>query len=84
MKNQLKKSLIYSVKKSLVSDKEVALLYSGGTDSQSLYDILPSSKQKKIKLFNLKFENFAEKTKIKNKTNLRSFILKKKRFFLII
>ena len=77
----IKKSLIYSVKKSLVSDKEVALLYSGGTDSQSLYDILPSSKQKKIKLFNLKFENFAEKTKIKNKTNLRSFILKKKNFF---
>ena len=62
MKNQLKKPCLLDSKET-VSDK-VALLYSEITDSSNHYmTFYLVQNKKKIKLFNLKFENFAEKNK---------------------
>ena len=80
-KNNIKLNLIKTLKQNLVSDVEVALLYSGGIDSFSIYDLLPKSIQKKIKLFNLSFENFENKVSKINKKNYYSFTFRKKNFF---
>ena len=81
IERSIKSELVNSVKKNLISDVEVALLYSGGVDSRSIYDLLPKNKKKKIKLFHLNFEDFSEIRNTSNLKNLKSFTFKKKDFF---
>ena len=52
------KVLSNEIKQHLISDVEVALLISDGIDSRSILDISEKLFKKKLRLFNLEFENF--------------------------
>ncbi|MDA9852803.1 asparagine synthase (glutamine-hydrolyzing) [Candidatus Pelagibacter sp.] len=80
--NLLKKE----IKNHLISDVDVAILISDGIDSKSILDLSEKIYKKKLKLFNLEFENFDNSTfnkeyKSKYKKNLVTAKFYKKDLF---
>lgn len=67
IEKKVRQKIEYSISKHLISDREVGLFLSGGTDSASIAQIMSNKQKTKLKTFTYDFENNLNSESIKAK-----------------